>query len=75
MRVPRHDLHRDAQKFFSTHLSLFYIYGQVELKYANSTMNIQKGDVILLPACIQEVELNPSPEFQMLEVYIPHENK
>ncbi len=45
--------------------------GQTTLNYENNSMIIQKGDVILLPACIKEVELVPSPEFQILEVYIP----
>lgn len=59
-------------------LDCFVIYlcfdGELNLKYSSEVVNIKKGEAILLPACIKEVELEPVGEFQLLESYIEEVN-
>lgn len=55
-------------------LDSFVIYicieGSFNLAYDKTEINVQKGEVVLLPAAIKNVILTPSPETAVLEVYI-----
>ncbi|MGI9542582.1 MAG: type I phosphomannose isomerase catalytic subunit [Cyclobacteriaceae bacterium] len=55
-------------------LDSFVIYvcveGKLQLQYDGESMQVTKGDVILLPACIKEVVLVAEPSFKLLESYI-----
>ena len=51
------------------------IEGALEIHYENEIMTIEMGEVVLLPACIQEITLIPSSFFKMLEVYLPYDKK
>ena len=48
--------------------------GELTIYCDNSTEKITKGETILLPATIKEVELEPAIESQILEVYVNSEN-
>ncbi|MCK5780963.1 MAG: class I mannose-6-phosphate isomerase [Flavobacteriales bacterium] len=56
-------------------LDSFVIYmlmeGEVNLKYDNYSLNIKKGETVLLPASINEVEIEVVEEAKLLEVYLP----
>ncbi|MEM1135989.1 MAG: type I phosphomannose isomerase catalytic subunit [Bacteroidota bacterium] len=56
-------------------LDSFVIYvcfdGSFSINYNGNTVSAKKGDAVLLPANIKEVELNPSPSFKILESYVP----
>ncbi len=45
--------------------------GHLRLTYESGELNIKKGEAILIPASIKTVQLIPSPEFQVLETYVP----
>ncbi|MCD4789646.1 MAG: class I mannose-6-phosphate isomerase [Bacteroidales bacterium] len=55
-------------------LDSFVIYicaeGKYELRYAEGTVNIKKGEALLLPAIFEQVEIYPKAEAKILEVYI-----
>lgn len=73
-------LHYTEQKTHTYHhIDSFVIFicfeGSLDLGYNDTTLHIELGDVILLPASIKEVSFSPSPEFKMLEVYIPYDKK
>lgn len=57
------------------HLDSFVIYvcvdGSFELHYDKSSIMVNKGISILLPASIKKVELKTNTGFQLLESYIP----
>jgi mannose-6-phosphate isomerase len=44
--------------------------GSYTIKYTTATILVNKGDTILIPACISEVKLIPEQESKLLEVYI-----
>jgi len=56
-------------------LDSFVIYmlmeGEVNLIYGYSSLNIKKGETVLLPASINKVEFEVVKEAKMLEVYLP----
>ncbi len=45
--------------------------GALTIKHEDKEYKFEKGDAILLPASIKKVELIPSPEFKVLEAYVP----
>jgi mannose-6-phosphate isomerase len=49
---------------------LLCFHGELNVNYSNGTINMRKGEVILLPANLGEVELEVIEEFQLLESYI-----
>ena len=55
-------------------LDSFVIYmitdGSVKLKYSGGEMDVGKGDVILLPASINDVDIYPTPKVNILEIYL-----
>jgi mannose-6-phosphate isomerase len=55
-------------------LDSFVIYvcmeGQLNMRYNNQNMEIQKGDAVLVPAEIELLTLMPKGEFKILESYI-----
>ncbi|MDN5203525.1 mannose-6-phosphate isomerase [Fulvivirgaceae bacterium BMA10] len=57
-----------------TDLDSFVIYvcfdGILDIKYNQESLSVKKGEAILLPACIQKVILEASPDFKILESYI-----
>jgi mannose-6-phosphate isomerase len=57
-----------------TTLDSFVIYvcvdGALSLVTANGTVEMKKGEAVLLPAAIKQVELRPSPEFKLMECYV-----
>ena len=44
--------------------------GDVEFKYQNQVENLQKGETILVPASIKELEISSEENSELLEVYI-----
>jgi mannose-6-phosphate isomerase len=58
-----------------TALRSFVIYvcfeGLLTLRFAGGEIRVQKGDVVLLPACLKQVSLLPSEKFGLLETYVP----
>jgi mannose-6-phosphate isomerase len=68
------DLDRQTMKDYSA-LDSFVIYtcveGSCELKADEVAVSLTKGEVVLLPATVQEVYLRPDPNIKVLEVYIP----
>ena len=65
---------RQTEKDYSSYDS-FVIYicveGKAEIRAGEECLTITKGEVVLLPATITEVSLNPDPDIKILEVYIP----
>ena len=57
-----------------SNLDCFVIYlcfeGELIINYENGTIDLHKGEAILLPATMKNVELVPKTEFQLLEAYI-----
>lgn len=57
------------------HLDSFVIYvcvdGKSKLTWDNQHITIEKGEVVLVPACIKQVRLTPDPSFKILESFIP----
>jgi mannose-6-phosphate isomerase len=57
-----------------SNLDCFVIYlcfeGEFNIKCSNGTINVKKGEAILLPATMSQVELEVIEEFQLLESYI-----
>lgn len=55
-------------------LDSFVIYmvteGSIKIKYDGGEMDLGKGDVVLLPAIINAVDIYPTPHVNMLEIYI-----
>lgn len=55
-------------------LDSFVIYivtqGSLQIKWDESTMDLGIGDVVLIPNAINEIELYPTPEATLLEVFI-----
>jgi len=55
-------------------LDSFVIYivteGSIKLKYDGGEMDLGKGDVVLLPAQIDTVEIYPTPRVNMLEIFV-----
>lgn len=55
-------------------LDSFVIYicaeGKYELRYEEGTVNIEKGEALLLPAIFEQVEIYPKAEAKILEVYM-----
>jgi mannose-6-phosphate isomerase len=55
-------------------LDSFIIYicfdGALNLEYEGGTVEVKKGDAVLLPATIKNVTLNPRSSFKLLESYI-----
>ncbi|MEN8138131.1 MAG: type I phosphomannose isomerase catalytic subunit [Bacteroidota bacterium] len=64
-----------SKKISYKDLDSFVIYmlmeGELNLKYSDSSLNIKKGETVLLPASITEVELEVVKEAKLLEVYLP----
>lgn len=62
-----------TKRDYST-LDCFVIYlcfeGELNINYTNGSINMKKGEAILLPADLQEIELEVVEEFQLLESYI-----
>lgn len=58
-----------------TDLDSFVIYvcmeGNLILEYVGGTVELQKGDAILVPATLKKITMLPKGEFNMLESYIP----
>ena len=57
------------------HLDSFIIYmnldGRFTIEYEGGTVNVEKGETVLVPASLESVRLNPSTEeVRILEVYI-----
>ncbi|MES2732692.1 MAG: type I phosphomannose isomerase catalytic subunit [Bacteroidota bacterium] len=56
-------------------LDSFVIYvcvdGSLTLMVDGKSIEIKKGEAVLLPAAIKQVELKPSPEFKLMECYVP----
>jgi mannose-6-phosphate isomerase len=56
-------------------LDSFVVYmlmdGEVNLKYNDSVLNIEKGETVLLPSTITYIELEIIEEAKLLEVYLP----
>lgn len=56
-------------------LDSFVIYmlmdGEIDLKYGNSSLNVKKGETVLLPASIDEIKIDVLQEAKLLEVYLP----
>jgi mannose-6-phosphate isomerase len=44
--------------------------GSLQIKWDNSMMDLAMGDVVLIPFIIKNLELYPTPEATLLEVYI-----
>jgi uncharacterized protein YjlB len=44
--------------------------GGLTMQYGNGAIEIQKGEVILVPAVIDHITMLPKGEFKMLESYI-----
>jgi mannose-6-phosphate isomerase len=44
--------------------------GSFSIKYAQDEVLVKQGDSVLVPACVQELTITPSPEAALLEVYI-----
>jgi mannose-6-phosphate isomerase len=44
--------------------------GNVIIRYENGTETLQTGETVLIPAVLKEIEMIPSEESQILEVYI-----
>jgi mannose-6-phosphate isomerase len=66
----------DKNKFISyKYLDSFVIYmimeGEIYLKYDDGIMNIKKGETILLPASVSEVEIQVSEYTKIIEVFLP----
>ncbi len=61
-----------AKDYFE--LDSFVIYigleGECTIEHENGTETIRKGETILLPAVLKDIQLRPSEECRMLEVYI-----
>lgn len=43
--------------------------GQAEMKAANAKESLQKGDVLLVPADMEEIQWTPAPKASLLEIY------
>jgi len=58
-----------------TNLDSFVIYmimeGEVNIKFGEDSINAKKGETILIPATITQLELDVVTETKLLEVYIP----
>ena len=58
-----------------TNLDSFVIYmimdGEVNIKFGEGSINAKKGETVLIPATITEIELEVIEETTLLEVYIP----
>ncbi len=58
-----------------THLDSFVLYicleGSFKILYDNQSVNVSLGEVILIPAVIQQLELQPNTQTKIIEVYIP----
>ncbi len=56
------------------HRDSFVIYvcmdGKLTMNYGDGELQVQKGDVILVPAVIKKLTLVPNNEFKMLESYV-----
>ncbi len=69
-------LELDKNKSISyKNLDSFVIYmimeGESYLKYDDGIMNIKKGETILLPASVSEVEIQVSEYTKIIEVFLP----
>ena len=57
-------------------LDSFVIYvcfeGGLTIECNQKEYNVKKGDAILLPATINQVKLNPTPDFKILEAFVSH---
>ena len=57
-----------------SNLDSFVIYvcmdGALTLKYPNGAVEVQKGEAVLVPACISNLTLSPAGQFKILESYI-----
>ena len=57
-----------------SNIDSFVIYicveGSFSIKYGNESLNIEKGDSVLLPAVLKSILLSPSGNSKLLEVYI-----
>ena len=55
-------------------LDSFVIYvcmhGALKMEYPNGSIDVQKGEAVLVPACISKLTLLPEGEFKLLESYI-----
>ncbi len=68
------DLNKETGKDYSS-LDSFVIYlcteGQAVIKTGDESLSLKAGEVILLPATIEDITLVPGPVVKILEVYIP----
>jgi len=57
------------------HLDSFVIYvcvdGKLQVKWDGQHITMEKGEAVLIPATIKEVNLVPSPSFKVLESFVP----
>ena len=51
-------------------INILVLHLKTEVEAMNLEINVQKGEVVLLPAAIKNIILTPSPETAVLEVYI-----
>ncbi len=62
-----------------SHVDSFVVFicleGSLTLDYQGHSVKIKKGEVTLLPANIQRITLTPSPQYKILEVFIPDETE
>jgi len=73
-RVNRLFFERETLRTYD-HLDSFVIYvcvdGKSKLRWDRQHITIEKGEVVLVPACIKQLQLTPDPSFKILESYIP----
>ncbi len=69
IHLSRHVLAKDISE-----LDSFIIYlcvkGSAELRYPDGKENLKPGDVILIPAIMEEITISPFEESEILEVYV-----
>jgi len=46
--------------------------GQADIKYEGGTEKITKGETVLIPADLRQIEIVPDKTVKLLEVYVPH---
>ena len=67
------ELDQTIEKDYSL-IDSFVIYicvrGFAELEWDNMSMNLEKGETVLIPALMETIRIQPSPSARILEVYI-----
>ena len=57
--------------FLDSFVICLCVEGSALVKYDQGKLELKKGEVLLVPAVMEEISLLPSPECRILEVYIP----